>query len=55
VKEFGNIHLLLNSAGVATAGPLFFQDGDVMSNDEIMRVMMINVVGTFNVTKHAAA
>ena len=54
VNEFGGIHIVVNSAGVISAGYLVSSKGTIPV-DEMMRVLKINVVGTFNVSKHAAA
>ena len=54
VKEFGAIHVVLNSAGVLTVGKMFTRSGIVQGSDELHRVLNINVVGTFNVCKFAA-
>ncbi|CAD8116591.1 unnamed protein product [Paramecium sonneborni] len=53
VNEFGAIHIVVNSAGVISAGYLVTPKGTIPV-DEMMRVLKINVVGTFNVSKHAA-
>lgn len=44
----------MNSAGIPSAGLLVTSRG-VLSTDEMMIVLKINVVGTFNVAKHVAA
>jgi NAD(P)-dependent dehydrogenase (short-subunit alcohol dehydrogenase family) len=62
VKEFGGVHVVVNSAGVLAvgktkhlifAGPLVSSKG-VLDTKEIMRPMHINVMGTVNVCKFAA-
>jgi len=44
----------LNSAGVATAGMIVTSKG-VMSSEEMLTALKINVIGTLNVCKYAAA
>ena len=54
-NEFmGGITLAVNCAGVATAGRALGRDGPWPS-EIFNRVIQINLVGTFNVTKEAAA
>lgn len=54
VQEFGSLNVVVNSAGVISAGYLVTNKGTIPT-DEMLRVLKINVVGTFNVSKHAAA
>jgi len=54
-REFmGGITLAVNCAGVATAGRTLGRDGPWPS-ENFNRVIQINLVGTYNVTKEAAA
>lgn len=54
-KDFmGGITLAVNCAGIATAGRALGRDGPWPS-DSFNRVIQINLVGSFNVTKEAAA
>ena len=54
-KEFmGGITLAVNCAGVATAGRALGREGPWPA-ENFERVIRINLVGTFNVTKEAAA
>lgn len=54
-SEFmGGITLAVNCAGVATAGRTLGRDGPWPS-ENFNRVIQINLVGTYNVTKEAAA
>ncbi len=54
-KEFmGGITLAVNCAGIATAGRTLGRDGP-WPTEIFNRVIQINLVGTFNVTKEAAA
>jgi NAD(P)-dependent dehydrogenase (short-subunit alcohol dehydrogenase family) len=54
VKKFGKISAVINSAGIISAGMIVSSKGVVVSSDEMLKVLKINVVGTFNVAKHAA-
>jgi len=51
--KFGRIDVLLNSAGVVTYGFTVSKEG-VLDNKELWRVIMINVIGTINVSKYVA-
>lgn len=46
IEEFGNIDVLINSAGINIRGPI-----DELSPDDFNAVMKINVEGTWNVSK----
>ncbi|MDJ0941426.1 MAG: SDR family oxidoreductase [Woeseiaceae bacterium] len=50
----GGITLAVNCAGVATAGRTLGREGS-LDTEVFNRVIQINLVGTFNVTKEAAA
>jgi len=52
VKSFGGLHILVNSAGVLTAGSIISKK---CTAKEYTRVFSINVLGTFNVSKAASA
>ena len=54
VKHFGEIHVCINCAGVASAARIVGKNGP-MSLTEFQRVIQINLVGTFNVMRLAAA
>lgn len=54
VECFGSVHIVVNSAGVISAGLTATPKG-VLSSEEMLRVLKINVIGTLNVSKHAAA
>jgi 3-hydroxyacyl-CoA dehydrogenase len=45
---------VVNSAGVLSAGFIISNKGEVLSSDEMLRVLKINVIGTFNITKYAS-
>ncbi len=53
-KTMGGITLAVNCAGIATAGRALGRDGP-WPTESFNRVIQINLVGTFNVTKEAAA
>lgn len=51
LEKFGKIHVLVNSAGVAVQGHIFSKDTTM---DLFKKVMQINVIGTFNMSKAVA-
>ena len=53
VSKFGGIHIAVNCAGIIAVAPTITQKG-VASSSEMSKVLNINVVGTFNVSKWAA-
>ena len=53
VKAFGPLHVVVNSAGIVTAGVLVTKKG-VLQNEVMNKVLQVNVVGTFTVCKYAA-
>lgn len=52
-KHYSGVHIVVNSAGVLSAGMTLWSKG-VLSSEEMLKVLKINVVGTFNVSKYAA-
>jgi len=54
VGRFGDLHIVVNCAGIAWAGRTVGRDGP-HDLDVFTRVLMVNVVGTFNVVRLAAA
>ena len=54
VARFGDLHVAVNCAGIAWAGRTVGRDGP-HDLDVFTRVLMVNVVGTFNVARLAAA
>ncbi len=54
VDAFGPLRLAVNCAGVATPGKVLGRDGP-LALDDYVRVIQINLVGTFNVMKAAAS
>ena len=55
VEAFGGIHVVVNCAGVATPGRVLGRDGSALALEDFERVVSINLVGTFNVIRVAAA
>ena len=51
----GPARLLMNIAGIGTAKRLIGKDGTPMPLEDFERVIRVNLVGTFNVTRLAAA
>jgi NAD(P)-dependent dehydrogenase (short-subunit alcohol dehydrogenase family) len=54
-EAFGGIHVVVNCAGVATPGRVLRRDGSPLALEDFERVVSINLVGTFNVIRVAAA
>ena len=53
VKTFGALHVCNNYAGIGNANKTYGKKG-VFPMDEYMKVVMVNQVGTFNVSRFAA-
>ena len=53
VEKYKKIHVVVNSAGVISAGTTIYSKG-VISSDVMEKVLKINVIGTLNVSKYAA-
>ena len=53
VDHFGALHICNNFAGIGSASKTFGKKG-VFPMEEYMRVVMVNQVGTFNVSRFAA-
>ena len=51
IMKFGAIHIIVNSAGIISAGVIISNKSNA---NEMMKVLKINVLGTFLVTKYAA-
>jgi len=51
IKKFGAVHIVVNSAGVLSAGLIF---SGKATSAEMLKVLKINVLGTFLVTKYAS-
>ena len=52
-KNYTDLHIVVNCAGVISAGTTLWSKG-VLSSDEMLKVLKINVIGTFNMSKYAA-
>ncbi|SDI29426.1 NAD(P)-dependent dehydrogenase, short-chain alcohol dehydrogenase family [Alteribacillus persepolensis] len=55
VEKFGAIHLVVNCAGIGTPKKVLGRNGDVHDLEYFNKVIQINLVGTFNVIRLAAA
>ena len=53
-ERFGGVHIAVNCAGVATPGRVVGREG-ALPLENFQRVIQINLVGTFNVIRLAAA
>ncbi|HVM35361.1 MAG TPA: 3-hydroxyacyl-CoA dehydrogenase [Actinomycetota bacterium] len=55
VREFGALHVLVNCAGVGWPGRVLTRDGGPIDLERFEQVVRINLIGTFNVIRLAAA
>lgn len=55
VATFGAIHVLVNCAGIGTPGKVLGKNNVPLELENFRRVVEINLIGTFNVTRLAAA
>lgn len=55
VAEFGGLHITVNCAGVGWPGRVLTRDGAPVDLERFEQVVRINLVGTFNVIRLAAA
>jgi NAD(P)-dependent dehydrogenase (short-subunit alcohol dehydrogenase family) len=55
VSKFGGVHVLVNCAGVGTAKRLLAKDGSPVPLEMFAQTININLIGTFNVIRLAAA
>ncbi|MDF1759842.1 MAG: SDR family NAD(P)-dependent oxidoreductase [Coxiellaceae bacterium] len=55
VKQCGTVHLVVNCAGVAPAKRVVAKDNSAMPLADFKRVIDINLIGTFNILRLAAA
>src|SRR5205814_4805932 len=55
VDELGGLHGVVNCAGIGGAGLVVGKDGEPFPLDAFRRVVEVNLVGTFNVIRLAAA
>jgi NAD(P)-dependent dehydrogenase (short-subunit alcohol dehydrogenase family) len=54
-SELGGLHILVNCAGVGTPGRVLNRDGAPIDLERFEHVVRVNLVGTFNVVRLAAA
>ncbi|HMC08461.1 MAG TPA: SDR family NAD(P)-dependent oxidoreductase [Actinomycetota bacterium] len=54
-EAFGAIHVAVNCAGVATAGRILARDGSPLPLEQFEDVVRVNLVGSFNLLRLAAA
>jgi len=54
-EAHGPAHILMNVAGIGTAKRLIGKDGTPMPLEDFRRVIEVNLIGTFNVTRLAVA
>ncbi len=55
VREFGGLHIAVNCAGVGLAGRVLTRAGEPSDLDGFEFVVRVNLIGTFNVIRLAAA
>jgi NAD(P)-dependent dehydrogenase (short-subunit alcohol dehydrogenase family) len=55
LEEFGGLHGVVNCAGIGGAGLVVDRNGDPLPLEAFRRVVEVNLVGTFNVIRLAAA
>jgi NAD(P)-dependent dehydrogenase (short-subunit alcohol dehydrogenase family) len=54
-EHFDRLHIAVNCAGVATPGRVLSRDGEPADLSRFAQVVQINLIGTFNVLRLAAA
>jgi NAD(P)-dependent dehydrogenase (short-subunit alcohol dehydrogenase family) len=54
-REFGGLHVVVNCAGVGFPGRVLTRDGDPIDLERFEFVVRVNLIGTFNVLRVAAA
>ena len=54
-QQFGGLHVLVNCAGVGWPGRVLTRDGGAIDLERFEQVVRINLIGTFNVIRLAAA
>jgi NAD(P)-dependent dehydrogenase (short-subunit alcohol dehydrogenase family) len=54
-KEFGGLHIVVNCAGVGFPGRVLTRDGAPVDLERFEFVVRVNLIGTFNVLRLAAA
>lgn len=54
MNAFGAIHILVNCAGIATAGKVLNREGQALDLGDFNKVISVNLIGSFNVARLAA-
>ena len=54
-ESFGGLHIVVNCAGVGVPGRVLTRDGDATDLERFEFVVRVNLIGTFNVIRLAAA
>lgn len=54
VELFGSVTIVVNSAGIAMIQMMYHPKRGLMSTEKFRRIIEVNLIGTFNVCKHAA-
>jgi NAD(P)-dependent dehydrogenase (short-subunit alcohol dehydrogenase family) len=54
-ERHGPARIVVNCAGIGTAGRIVGRDGEAMPLDQFRRVVEVNLIGSFNVMRLAAA
>ncbi|HEV2609313.1 MAG TPA: SDR family NAD(P)-dependent oxidoreductase [Noviherbaspirillum sp.] len=54
-NEYGSARIVVNCAGIGGTGRLLRKDGKPMALDDFSRVVQVNLIGTFDVIRQAAA
>jgi NAD(P)-dependent dehydrogenase (short-subunit alcohol dehydrogenase family) len=55
VAAFGALHVVVNCAGISTPGRLLNRDGEPLALSTFENVVRVNLIGTFNIARLAAA
>ena len=55
IGRFGRIDIAINCAGIAPPRRMIGKDGAAMSLEDFARVIQVNLIGTFNMARLAAA
>ena len=55
VSTFGGVHVAVNCAGIATPGRVLNREGEPLELGRFESVVRVNLIGTFNVLRLAAA
>jgi NAD(P)-dependent dehydrogenase (short-subunit alcohol dehydrogenase family) len=55
LKHYGDLHIVLNSAGIGPPEKAIDREGNVLPLDKFKRIVDVNLFGSFNVLSKAAA